>query len=269
MSLTKNTIMIVSSIFAIILAASLLMKYNEPTKPVQLSDPASKGTRDFYVYNYYKVPIQVLVNGEVIGDPINPKQRLGIDKTTAIKYFSNGKAKVRVYAKSDTGKYDMLIGKSETHTPKNTMIRGLHLGMNSAHEDYSLVADPIRSTLGTALPRLRIVNDTTMKLKFQIGSDQICLSPGEDKMYFGEEDHGIHLGSIIHNIDGILQDFTVTIPVTDVHLGIISDRSAPLYTGVKIGGDFDDTVQAKNYLLELWDMGGPHRGMFSDKTYII
>lgn len=261
--------MIVSSIFAIILITSLLINYNGNTKSFQSDAVKSKGSHDFYVYNYYKVPIQVLVNGEVIGDAIEPKKRLGIDKQAAIKYFSNGKATVRVYAKSDTQKYDMLIGKSETHTPKNTMIRGLHLGMNSAHEDYSLVADPIRSTLGTALPRLRIVNDTAVKLKFQIGSDQICLSSGEDKMYFGEEDHGIHLGSIIHNIDGILQDFTVTIPVTDVHLGIISDRSAPLYTGIKIGGDFDDTVQGKNYLLELWDMGGPHRGMFSDKTYII
>jgi hypothetical protein len=219
--------------------------------------------------NYYKVPIQIRKDNNVFIEELLPNKKEFLKLEEVKKFFGTDKSQIRIYIKGKgSSTYNVLLNLTNLKVIDGDYY-GLFVGQNSSHEDLGLIADPIRSSLGTAIPRLSLYNDTLMKLKFQIGSDQICLGPGEDRMYFGEEDHGIHLGTHIQNIDGILRDFVVDIPMTDLHLGLVLNHPTLLYTGAKIGGDFDDSIRIKTYPLELWGMDGPHRGMFSDKTFIL
>lgn len=233
--------------------------------------PESKKESQVLFVNYYKIPVQIRL-GDRSFIELTPGKKVHKSLEEVKKFFGEGENILDIYMRSGKESpyngYDLLLNSTRMKVLDGTY-KGVFVGQNSGHEDLGLIADPIRSTLGTAIPRMSIYNDTRIKLKFQIASDQICLEPGESRMYFGEEDHGIHLGTRIQNIDGILRDYVVDIPMTDIHLGLVLNHPTLLYTGAKIGGEFNDSIRIKTHLLELWDMDGPHRGMFSDKTFIL
>ena len=136
--------------------------------------------------------------------------------------------------------------------------------MSSGHEDLSMAGESTKSTLGTALPRVRIVNASPRCLMLTAGSDSIKILPHSSHLYYGENNMGIHIGTILRDQDGFLQDYVINRPMTDIHLGLISDVQTSLYSGSKFGGDFDDTVEVQ----DLHSMGGPHNGTLRDRAYI-
>lgn len=257
----------------------VLFKKRPQQKLSRASDALIKKENLITFYNYYKIPVRVSSSiGEMIVEKIEPKSFVAVhkDKLPADK-------NIEVYgifsSTSNTNEKNVLLNihKVENDFSKNHFVfagehaktesKELHIGLNSAYEDLSLVSEGTRSTLGTALPRLNIINHTHALMRFQIGSDQICIEGGRSKMYFGEENHGIHMGVKIENIDGILPDFVISgAPITDLHLGLLSHKALPLYSGVKMEGE--PVNKNLNYhTLELFSK--PHRGSLADRTFII
>jgi len=225
---------------------------------------------DFYVYNYYKVPVDVKIRcPNIYGykemvSKVPSGGRLGVKSDAVNKNVLDG-SKIKVYTHTSV---PILLGKSKLVIPKNKTIKALHVGLNSSHEDISMASEITKSSLGSALPRIRLVNLTPRDLTFRIGWQTVKIQPHSSYMYLGENYQGIHMGTVIRDMDGYLQDFVVDKPITDIHFGFISDIKTPLYTGSKLGGELDDTVEGVNYLQELHGLGGPHNGSLRDKTYI-
>ena len=225
--------------------------------------------RDFYIYNYYKVPVDVKIvppggdREHLIVSQVPPGGRLGVRWGQISSVLQKG-AVVRVYTRKVGSIHETIIGKSELRVPEGTTIKALHVGMSSGHEDLSMAGESTKSTLGTALPRVRIVNASPRCLMLTAGSDSIKILPHSSHLYYGENNMGIHLGTILRDQDGFLQDYVINRPMTDIHLGLISDVQTSLYSGSKFGGDFDDTVEVQ----DLHSMGGPHNGALRDRAYI-
>ena len=229
----------------------------------------------FYVYNYYKVPITVLVD-------VLPKDADGstskaqitlVDKIPSGKYKAVSqdkwkhlvqKSKIRVVYE-----HDKAIGESTLNLPLGKTIKALHCGMVSGHSDVAILADITKSPLGTALPRLRIVNVTPRTINLTTtGGNLLTIPPAKSLLYWGEYENGIHMGVTFKDVNGILPDYTLTKPITDLFLGIISDIEIPLYRAAKIGGAFFDDEGIFYHPLSELDDFQLHRGAFIDKTYI-
>ena len=75
------------------------------------------------------------------------------------------------------------------------------------------------------------------------------------------------LGTTFKDTDGILPDYPINIPVTDIHLGIISDVPVPLFSGAKMGGKFTDEIGINYHPLEVGDYQF-HRGALIDTAFI-
>jgi hypothetical protein len=254
----------------------------------------------FYVYNYYKVPITVQVSTtEVIDndkgtliDNINQEVDVSIlerkpkDVTRDLTYLTlvenvpSGKFKAITEGKwkniTDNKKIIILdsntklpIGKSTTTIPKGKTIKALHCGMNSGHSAIEMSSDITKSPLGTALPRLRIVNVTPRTVNLTTtGGNILTIPASKSLLYFGEYENGIPMGVTFRDIDGILPDYNLKIPITDLFLGVISDIEIPLYRNSKIGQAFFDDPGVMYHPFEELRGYQLHRGAFIDKSYI-
>jgi len=279
MSINRNLFIVVC--FLIVIGMICLRpyhskKYISKDKPVlKIKEPFIRGGNDFYIYNYYNVSIDVSFIPSSDIKTIEPGQRIGLNSSDVYKYLKNGSIiQVHTSVLQDRlgspkeHKSPLLIGESKLILPEGKSIKSLHIGMSSGHDDLSMAGESTKSTLGTALPRVRLVNTTPRCLNLMIGSDKIRILPHSSHMYYGENNMGIHLGVIVRDQEGFLKDYHINKPITDLHLGIISDIKTPLHGGSKFGGDFDDTVDVVNYPMEIHGMGGPHNGSLADRSYI-
>jgi hypothetical protein len=245
--------------------------------------------RKFYVYNYYKVPVSVKVSGrDIYGTnkygKITVTDPMPLDASdyfiTLVENVPSGKHKAITMdlwhhitdnkkiniINSDTGE---LIGESVMTIPQGKTIKALHCGMVSGHSDIALSSDITKSPLGTAIPRLRIVNVTPRVINLTTtGGNKLTIPPAKSLLYFGEYENGIPMGVTFKDIDGILPDYTLKIPLTDLFLGVISDIEIPLYRGSKIGGAFFDDPGEMYHPFEELNFYQLHRGAFIDKSYI-
>jgi hypothetical protein len=249
--------------------------YSAPRVAIKESFSRSSGEK-FYVYNYYKVPINVQVND-------SPKEHDGVMsdvRFTLVQDVPSGSYKAITQDKwkhlTLNSKIEILksddhkpIGESTLNLPEGKTIKALHCGMVSGHSDIAILADITKSPLGTALPRLRIVNVTPRTINLTTsGGNLITIPSGKSLLYWGEYENGIHMGVSFKDVDGILPDYTLTKPITDLFLGIVSDIEIPLYRAAKIGGDFFDDEGIFYHPLRELDGFQLHRGAFIDKSYI-
>lgn len=227
---------------------------------------------DFNVYNYYLVPIDVYVTPEnstetiKICENISPKKHKGINMETVTKYL-RAKATITMHNTKD----NELIGKAVLTIPKNDTIRAIHCGQTLSYEDLSTTGVGVKSPLGTAYPRLRIVNlmPKMLKLTTDDGNDTLLIPSGKSLLYYGRYENGIPVGTIFKDRDSILPEFKTQYPISDIFMGITSDISLPLYNGTKLhaGNSFNDEPGINFYPLEV-DTLPPHRGLFIDTSYV-
>lgn len=268
-------IFVIGTLVTLVVFQSKSQKSSKDDKCGACSEKKREGFtrgRDFYIYNYYKVPVDVKVQQEgereqLMTSGVPAGGRFGIRWSSIASNLRNGTT-IKSYARKPGSTHDILIGSSQLRIPKGTTIKALHVGMSSAHQDLSMAGEGTKSTLGTALPRVRIVNASPRILTLLAGSNLITIQPHSSHLYYGEYDRGVHLGTVLRDQDGFLPDYVIDRPVTDIHLGVASDIQTPLYTGSKFGGDFDDTVDGVVHPLELHGLGGPHNGAMRDRTYI-
>jgi hypothetical protein len=199
---------------------------------------------------------------------------------TLIENVPSGKFKVIVNGKwkniTDNKKIIILdsttklpIGKSTMTIPKGKTIKALYCGMNSGHSAIEMSSDITKSPLGTALPRLRIVNVTPRTVNLTTtGGNILTIPAAKSLLYFGEYENGIPMGVTFRDIDGILPDYNLKIPITDLFLGVISDIEIPLYRNSKIGSAFFDDPGVMYHPFEELRGYQLHRGAFIDKAYI-
>lgn len=276
----NSHLLVIIALFAIVIVGSFIVTdlFDVKTQSSSVSEKQSPRemfmqSRDFYIYNYYKVPVDVKVvlkgtTEEIdVASQVPPGGRKGISFSASSSVFRDGSIQ-RVYARKVGSVKQVMIGESVLNIPKDTTIKSLHVGMSSGHEDLSVAGEGTKSTLGTALPWVRIVNSSPRCLSLLAGSDSIKIQPRESLMYFGEHRMGVGLGTVLRDQDGFLNDYVINKPITDLHLGLISDTQTPLYSYSKFGGDFDDTAEIPIHLLENGLMGGPHRGAKRDRSYI-
>jgi len=273
-----------------------LIPTDNKTENYSYSAPNEK----FYVYNYYKVPITVQISTtetidhdkfkaiNIIGNPIDvsilerkPKEvTTNLEYTTLIENVPSGKFKAITLLKwkdiTDNKKLMVLdsntklpIGESIMTIPVGKTIKALHCGMNSGHTAIEMTSDITKSPLGTALPRLRLVNVTPRTINLTTTGGNILTIPATTSLlYFGEYENGIPMGVTFRDIDGILPDFNLKIPITDLYLGVISDIEMPLYRGSKIGQAFFEDPGVMYHPFEELRGYQLHRGAFIDKSYI-
>lgn len=265
----KTAVCLLAILVVVIIYASIKKRPVEHFSVVHKVEKFTKGN-DFYVYNYFTIPIDVKVvpvgsdDEEVIVESVPSAERLGVKRYMVNKKIRAGSI-IRAY---ESGR-SILLSESTLKIPANTTIKALHVGLISAHEDLGLAGTGMKSSMGTALSHVRLVNASPRCLSFTIGWDNVTIQPNTSLMYFGENTGGIHLGSVIRDVDKYMPDFTIDKPMTDIHFGFISDIQTPLYTGSKFGGDLDDTVEVVNHSLELHGVGGPHRGSLRDRSVIV
>ena len=234
---------------------------------------------DFFVYNYYKIPIALYVTSQLtpirgapiintkktdifIVENVEPGERKGVKIDSVMKYLRDG---ATISVKSSKGE---IIGKCRLTIEPDKTIRALHCGMNTAHQDISIVSEGTHSPLGTALPRLRIVNTSPRTLRLTTtGGNELIIPAEKSLLYMGQYENGIPMGTIFRDIDGILQDYHLELPVTDLFMGMTSDISIPLYRGSYIGGEYQDEPGINYYPLEI-NPTQLHNGVSIDKTYI-
>lgn len=285
-----------------------LYTHNKPKKYLVPRDYIEKygsvtPQNKFYVYNYYKVPITVTVSEKEVIDIDHTKDfptgvgnntipatvyekkpkdsnlgsitlvenvqpgKFGVVTDNKWKNITDNK-KVQVY-RAVNSIPDELIGESIMTIPQGKTIKALHCGMVSAHTDISISGDITKSPLGTALPRLRIVNVTPRTINLTTtGGNKLTIPAGKSLLYFGEYENGVPLGVTFKDIDGVLPDYNVKIPCTDLFLGIISDIEIPLYRNSRIGGEFFDIPGIMYHPFEELPGYQLHRGAFIDKSYI-
>ncbi len=243
---------ILGSIMFIVLKNNKNQKLEQKTRP-------QRDISNFTIYNYYKIPISVFINTNGIKKiaDIDAKKEKSIHIDLPIK-----KDTIFLVFTSDRGAAK-LLGRS-TVVKSDNDIDALHCGMNSGHLDISMSSETSKSPLGTALGRLRIVNVTEKTLKL---NQEIIIPPHRSYMYYGQYNNGIPLGTILKDQDGELEDYIINIPITDLFIGLVSDKKVTQFGGSKIGGEFDDTVYNYEFPLETTDIEA-HKGMLIDTTYI-
>jgi len=250
--------------------------YEAPRVVNKESFSVSSNNEKFYIYNYYKVPIAVHVDvspkdsdGSTSNAQVTLAQNIpsGSYKAVAQEKLRHLTLNVKIkIIKSDD---NVSIGESSLNLPEGKTIKALHCGMVSGHSDIAILGDITKSPLGTALPRLRIVNLTSRTINLTTTGGNILTIPSEKSLlYMGEYENGIHMGVTFTDIDGILPSYTLTKPITDLYLGIISDIEIPLYRAAKIGGSYFDDKGIFYHPLRELDWYQLHRGSFIDKTYI-
>jgi hypothetical protein len=261
-----NSNIILIAVLCIAISVLLYSKNQIPPEKETIHDYTPPPQNDFHIYNHYKISVTIVAvsedkkSHEIISADVPPGGRSGISMEIAKLWLTKGSS-IKVYTDK---KLDNFIGTTSIRTPENKLIRELHVGLNSSQYDIAIAAEPTKSPLGTALPRVRIVNMTPKTLRL---NENIIIPPFRSYLYFGQYENGIPLGTKLRDMDGQLQDFVIQHPITDIYMGIVSDIAVPLYTGAKIGGEFDDEVNTIDFPLELTDMQ-KHRGMYIDRSYI-
>ncbi len=252
-----------------------------------IKPPLRRDMNNFRIHNHYRIPVDVIAIlpnmkvtpgkeyeqgiklAESIPTTLYGEQGNVID--SGYDYFGRGTV-VLVYA----SKNRELIGKGVMNIPVGKTIRALHLGMSSIQDDYSMKSDSIRSPLGgSAIPRLRLVNSSPRTLKLSTVAalndgtlePDIIIKPYGSVLYLGQFEKGIPLGVTFKDIEGYLDDYKLDAPGTDLFFGLISDVHELPYSGMKFGGDFDDTIYDVAYPLQLTNMGH-HKGSKINREYI-
>jgi hypothetical protein len=181
------------------------------------------------------------------------------------KYIvSNAKIKVH------DSRNNFLIGESTMTTPENKTIKALHCGMVSGHSDISDISEITKSPLGgNSLSRLRIINVTPRDLNLTTtGGNNLHIPSGKSLLYWGEYEKGVEMGVTFKDVDNILPDYNISIPITDLFMGIISDIEIPLYRGAKIGGEYFDEPGMLYHPLQEINNYQTHIGSLIDKSYV-
>lgn len=220
---------------------------------------------NFYAYNHFKVPVDILITMPKYDHSfwifnIKPDSKAPYDTP-----ISNGSF-IKVYKANGSSARDEkeLLGESIIDIPNKKAIRAIHVGLNSSHYDIAISSEPVKSPLGTALTRLRIVNTSPRTLRL---NENIVILPHQSFMYLGEYENGIPIGMSFKDQDGILKDFVVDRPISDLFMGLLSDIDLPLYSGAKFGNEFDDSVWTTEFLLSNTN-SQYHRGSEINKAYI-
>ena len=235
---------------------------------------------DFYIYNYYKVPITVKVVPKTPKNSIIPPRiitvvenveagkRKGVKIDDVINYITNG-ATILVETYSNNNFVGtVILGKTIMTIPPNTSIRALHCGMVTAHDDFSDSSLLSKSPLGTALSHVRLINLTPRYLTLTTtGSNKIIIPPNKSYLYRGQYENGVAMGTLFRDVDKYLPDYELTLPVTDIFMGLISDLDIPLYRGSKLSGAYFDDPGVNYHPLEI-DPTQWHRGLLIDPYYI-
>lgn len=230
---------------------------------------------NFFIYNYFNVSISVYVkthNDQLINlaSNIPPGKNHGINFNIASKYLMDNTT-INIYKSSSSQPVlNELIGRSTLQLAENSTIRAIHCGMNTGCTDLSLLSDPVKSPLGTAIPRLRIVNTTPKTLTLTTtGNNLIVIPSGKSLLYMGLWENGIPLGCKLMDKDGILPTYIIDIPITDLFLGVISDIPLPLYNNItrKSSVSFDDEPGIPSNALEIHDKQF-HKGSLIDTSYV-
>ncbi len=246
---------------------------------------------EFFIYNYYNVPICVgVVNyadkrAAILARNVPVGGKIGISLSKSNEWMVKYNA-VKIYREQDMphnfgekpkfeeNAYTHLstrsdaIGESILTIPPNTSTKALHCGMNVGSDDIALSSDPVKSPLGTALSRLRIVNTSPQTLRLTTtGNDFLIIPPGKSYLYYGLWANGIPLGTEFKDVEGIIPSYRVLIPITDLFMGVISDIAMPLYNDIKVGLAYNDAPGIVNNALEIHDIQS-HKGMLIDPTYI-
>lgn len=299
----KIEIIVAASFFVVTIVVLLAIFYHRKKSEKYIATTGNMGniildvpdSNDFYIYNYYKVSIDVgiIENDENSKQPNNinkkkepiifvtniaPGQKKGISNAIAEAHIKP-QNDVMIYEHMDidsevTDRNDLsLLGKAKLHYPKDKMIRAIHAGLNVGKTDMAVVSDPVKSPLGgTVLPRLRIVNTLCRPLRLYTvaggnGSDLI-IKPGDSILYFGQwNNNGIPLGVTLKDRDNILQDYKIRYFITDLFMGLTSDQPEPLYGGGQIGNEFDDTINVSMYPLQINNIQF-HKGALIDRSFI-
>lgn len=289
---TKNIITIIITTITILLVIYLTYPKNNNNNTHNIERVESiylQEGNDFYIYNYYLKPIIVEVSLNTMPPNnhnntitkyikyIPSKGKYGLRQSDVEKYFIRGTI-IKVFLAGVPPETKInYIAKGQINIPDDTAIKALHLGMNVGDEDIAIISDPVKSPLGgTSLPRLRIINTTPRTIRLTTGSDitdDIIIPGGKSFMYFGRwGNEGLPLGTIFKDRDGILDDYRVMLPITDLYIGLISDIPLALYNGTKPGFtesgiSFDDAPGGVDYPLQIWDVGS-HKGSLIDRFYI-
>jgi hypothetical protein len=223
--------------------------------------------KEFYIYNYYKVPIDVSVITKTkivkLATNISSGKRSNNITKNLVDNIVDG---TEIIIEASNNK--IILGKTVMTVPPGETIRNLHCGMVSAHDDFSDSSDIVKSPLGTAMSKVRLVNLTPRVLSLTTtGSNALLIPPFKSLLYYGQYENGVQMGVTFRDIDGFLPNYTLEIPVTDIFMGVISDISIPLYRGAKLGGAYFDDPGEIYRPLELIPTQS-HRGMYIDPFYI-
>ena len=256
----------------------LTPKTNYVEKKISVSDPDIP-INNFPIRNHYKVPVDIHVS-----TPITPSENTHGEnvKSFVVKRVEPGKGSyynspvingsvIKIYLSNPSqGKgpvSPVLLEETVINIPEGKAIRAIHTGLMSSHYDISISSDPIKSplgNLGSAIPRLRIVNTSSRTLRL---NGNIVIPSRKSFMYMGEFGNGIPIGTILKDQDGYLHDFKIDRPISDLFMGITSDINVPLYTGAKLGNQFDDTTGTTEFILFSKD-SQTHRGSNINKAYL-
>jgi hypothetical protein len=278
--MVNQNILYTSIIVVFIIIAIVIIKFKNPTiqenflVAYNTNPPIITETcdgNDFYIHNYYLVPITVEVitkEGKIktIARDILPIDKKGINKATVNEYIRCDSA-IKIHAACG------LIGESLLTIPEGKSIKALHIGQNMSSMDIAMTGDITKSALGgNAIPRLRIVNTTPRTITLTTnGNNRVVILPGTSFLYLGAHNNeGLSLGTTFKDVDGLLQPYVVNFPASDLFLGIISDLSLPLYNNTQryAGNQYTDQPGTNFYGLQV-DPLPPHKGsLFIDNLYI-
>lgn len=226
------------------------------------------------VYNYYKVAIDVTTGdnvtfgGEKIVSNLRPRGMITIPHPGNIQYLSINSAE-----------FNRSLNRMVITDPWS--IHEVHIGMNSAHQDLSMAGESTKSSLGTSIPRLRIVSHLSTPTILSAGSEKVTVPANGSVMFLGENLQGIHIGTILRDEGpkGALRDFVIDREMSELHIGIVSTEFIPHFAGSKLSFDLDhpDHVVLASQFIPTFSGGnthphrypsGPHNGSFADRSYI-
>lgn len=222
-------------------------------------------SKDFFIYNYLKQTLEVLVlpkneeggtNTSITLVRVPPNQRKGISIKTVIKYIRRGN-KLRFHLLDETkpgrpklhfADYDLTMNEDET-------IKALHVGMIASKKVGANWDDHLVTGYNAVQgrPWVKVHNMT----KLPINLIQGTISPHGILRYSGRDHKGVRLGTNFEDRDGIYRDFKYTIPATDIYYGIVSDLVQPSFGGWQLDQEYDYEPDEPMYLLQMGWQGGP------------
>jgi hypothetical protein len=134
----------------------------------------------------------------------------------------------RIYMSNPDGSNEKHYADYLLDTAANERIKNLHVGMITSRyigtqtDSLRLTTTESNATMGSAW--LKIHNLTELPLTI----NDITIEPHTTYRYLGQFNQGVALGTILHNNDGLYQDFLYTKPNTDIYYGLVSDLNQPL-----------------------------------------